>query len=66
MTTSALLRHGVDHMRTLVDGLGAWLASREFSSPADIRGRMSHRNIANPEAYERANYIRVLQDFAGR
>ncbi|WP_193175822.1 dihydroorotate dehydrogenase-like protein [Oricola nitratireducens] len=66
MTTSALLRHGVDHMRTLVDGLGAWLASREFSSPADIRGRMNHRNIANPEAYERANYIRVLQDFAGR
>lgn len=66
MTTSALLRHGVDHMRTLVDGLGAWLASRDLSSPADIRGKMSHRNIANPEAYERANYIRVLQDFAGR
>ena len=66
MTTSALLRHGVDHMRTLVDGLGDWLVSRELSSPADIRGRMSHRNIANPEAYERANYIRVLQDFAGR
>jgi dihydroorotate dehydrogenase (fumarate) len=66
MTTSALLRHGTDHMRVLVDGLGDWLSSRGLSSPADIRGRMSHRNIDNPEAYERANYIKVLQDLGGR
>lgn len=65
MTTSALLRHGVDHMRVLVDGLHDWLSSRGLSSPADIRGRMSHAKIGNPEAYERANYIRVLQEIAG-
>lgn len=65
MTTSALLRHGVGHMQTLVDGLADWLASRGLSSPDDIRGRMSHGNVDNPEAYERANYIKVLQDFKG-
>ena len=63
MTTSALLRHGLDYMRVLVDGLADWLAARGLSSPADIRGKMSHRNIDDPEAYERANYIQVLQGF---
>ncbi len=66
MTTSALLRHGVDHMKVLVDGLGDWLSSRGLSSPDDIRGKMSHRNVDNPQAYERANYIKVLQDIDSR
>jgi dihydroorotate dehydrogenase (fumarate) len=64
MTTSALLRHGPDHMKVLVDGLAAWLATRGLTSPADIRGKMSHSNIDNPESYERANYIKVLQGFS--
>lgn len=63
MTTSALLRHGLEHMQVLVDGLTEWLASRKLSSPDAIRGKLSHRNIADPEAYERANYIKVLQGF---
>ena len=65
MTTSALLRHGIDHMRVLVDGLADWLSSRGLTSSADIRGKMSHANVDNPEAYERANYIKVLQGFDG-
>jgi len=63
MTTSALLRHGLGHMRVLVDGLAEWLAARGAASPDAIRGRLSHRNVREPEAYERANYIRVLQSF---
>ncbi|MCC0040732.1 MAG: dihydroorotate dehydrogenase-like protein [Rhodobiaceae bacterium] len=64
MTTSALLRHGPQHMRALVDGLAAWLAARGLQSPADIRGKLSHANVGDPETYERANYIKVLQGFA--
>ena len=63
MTTSALLRHGPGHMQVLTDGLTDWLASRRLSSPNAIRGKLSHRTIDNPEAYERANYIKVLQGF---
>ena len=60
MTTSALLRHGLGHMQVLVDGLTDWLASRRLTSPDAIRGKLSHRAIANPEAYERANYIKDI------
>jgi len=63
MTTSALLRHGVGQMKTLVDGLESWLAARDLDRVDRIRGRMSQRNIADPTAFERANYIRVLQGY---
>ena len=63
MTTSALLRHGIGQMKTLLDGLESWLAARDLDRLDRIRGRMSQRNIADPTAFERANYIRVLQGY---
>lgn len=63
MTTSSLLRHGVGHMRTLLDGLSALLAAREIDSLGEIRGRMSQRNLSNPTAFERANYVRMLHGY---
>lgn len=54
MTTSALLRHGVGHMRTLLDGLTAMLAARGIESLGDIRGRMSQRHLKNPALLEHA------------
>jgi dihydroorotate dehydrogenase (fumarate) len=61
MTTSALLRHGVGHIKTLADGLAEWLDAREVSSVVDIRGRMCQRRISDPTAFERANYIQIIQ-----
>ena len=61
MTTSSLLRHGVLHMKVLLDGLKAWLAARDLSSVSSIRGRMSHRKVGDRVAFERANYIKTLQ-----
>jgi len=63
MTTSALLRHGVGHLRTLVAGLSEWLERHECAGVAQIRGSMSLRKVSNPEAFERANYIRILQSY---
>jgi dihydroorotate dehydrogenase (fumarate) len=63
MTTSALLREGIDHFRTLRDGLETWLAARGVQTLASIRGSMSHQKIGNPRGFERANYIRVLQTY---
>jgi dihydroorotate dehydrogenase (fumarate) len=63
MTTSSLLRHGVGHMRTLLDGLSALLTAREIRSLEQIRGRMSQKNVKDPTLLERANYIRMLQGY---
>lgn len=63
MSTSALLRHGVGHMAALLSGLEHWLEAREFASVNDARGLMSQQKIGDPTAYERANYIRILQGY---
>jgi dihydroorotate dehydrogenase (fumarate) len=63
MTTSALLRRGVDHMAVLLEGLEAWLAAREFASVGEIRGLMSQEKLKDPQAFERANYIKILQGY---
>ena len=63
MTTSSLLRHGVWHMRKLLDGLTELMRARAIASLDDIRGRMSQRSLGNPTAFERANYINILQGY---
>ena len=63
MTTAALLRYGLEHMATLVEDLGDWLAAREIDSIAGIRGRMSRGALSDPTAFDRANYIQILQSY---
>jgi dihydroorotate dehydrogenase (fumarate) len=63
MTTSALLRHGPTHIRTLVDDTSAWMEKRGYESVRQIKGSMSQRKVEDPSAFERANYIKVLESF---
>lgn len=63
MTTSALLKHGVTYLRALVDGLAEWMADQGYASVAQMRGAMSQQNVTDPEAFERANYVRILQSW---
>jgi dihydroorotate dehydrogenase (fumarate) len=63
MTTSSLLRHGPAYTNTLLEGLKAWMEARRFSSVKQVRGSMSRAKVANPAAFERANYIRVLESY---
>jgi len=64
MTTSALLRHGVGHVAALLHGLEAWLSARELSL-RQVRGLMSRDRLRDPQAFERANYIKILQGYRG-
>lgn len=60
MTTSALLAQGPAHIGELRDGIKRWLDDHGYASIDQLRGTMSHRNAADPSAFERANYLRVL------
>jgi dihydroorotate dehydrogenase (fumarate) len=63
MTTSVLLRNGPAYLNVLVEGLKHWMEARGFTSVDQFRGSMSHGKVADPGAFERANYIRVLESF---
>ncbi len=60
MMASALLRGGIDHLRTVESELRAWMAEHEYESVAQMRGALSQRNAEDPEAYERAQYMKAL------
>ena len=61
MTTSSLLKHGVDHLRTLTEGLEDWMRQHQHRSVRKIRGLLSHKQVVDPTAFERAHYIQALE-----
>ena len=63
MMTSALLRNGIDHLTAILAGMEDWLTMHQYDSIQQMRGSMSHKNVANPAALERANYMRVLRSY---
>jgi dihydroorotate dehydrogenase (fumarate) len=66
MMTSALLRHGIEHLSAVRDGLRAWMEAREYASIRQMQGSMSYRSVHDPSAFERANYMRVLSSYTLR
>lgn len=62
-TTSALLRNGEGYAQKLVKGLQLWMEQNGFDSVAQMKGSMSLQNCAEPQAFVRANYIKMLQSF---
>jgi dihydroorotate dehydrogenase (fumarate) len=64
MMTSALLRHGAGYPAQVLAGLTAWMEQHEYVSIAQMQGSMSQRNVAEPAAFERANYMKVLSSYA--
>ena len=60
---SALLLHGPGHLRTVLDDLVAWMQEHEWTSLAGMRGNMSLAKVPDPDAYERANYMLMLQSW---
>jgi dihydroorotate dehydrogenase (fumarate) len=62
---SALLRHGPGYLREVIDGLRSWMEEHEYESTAQLTGSMSLARCPEPSAYERANYMTLLQSFHG-
>jgi dihydroorotate dehydrogenase (fumarate) len=63
MTTSSLLQNGIGHARTILDGIARWMEEHEYASVQQMKGSMSQRAVADPEAFERANYIKTLESY---
>jgi dihydroorotate dehydrogenase (fumarate) len=48
-----------------LDGIAAWMTEHEWDSLAEMRGNMSLLKVPDPDAYERANYMLMLQGWRG-
>lgn len=64
MMASALLRNGPGHIRTVESELRRWMEENEYNSVEQMRGALSQINCEDPEAYERAQYMRALMSYS--
>jgi dihydroorotate dehydrogenase (fumarate) len=63
MTTSALLKRGPLAVEQILTGMQEWMTEHEYVSVQQMRGSMSQGAVADPSAFERANYMKVLNSF---
>jgi len=60
---SALLHNGPEHLKAMREQMTTWLEEHEYESLAQARGSMSLEKSPNPAAFERANYMKILQSY---
>lgn len=64
MMASELLRNGIGRLNEILVDLERWLVEYEYESVNQLLGSLSQANCAEPAAFERANYMKVLSSFA--
>jgi dihydroorotate dehydrogenase (fumarate) len=59
-TVSALYAKGIGYLETMKRDLNDWMDTKGFSGISDIKGKLSAKNLADPDAYSRSQYIKML------
>lgn len=63
--TSVLLKKGIPYIGTLLRDLEKWMQSKEYTSVKEMKGALSQKSVADAAAFERANYIKILEKYKG-
>ncbi len=63
MSTSCLLRYGIEYGGQIIQDLKEWMEEHEYESIQQMQGSMSVRSATNAGAFERANYMKVLSSY---
>ncbi|NUQ38796.1 MAG: dihydroorotate dehydrogenase-like protein [Caldilineales bacterium] len=63
MMASELLEHGLRRIGEIEQEMRAWMEAHEYESVQMMRGSMSQQHVAEPAAFERANYMKVLRSW---
>ena len=63
MMASTLLHNGTGRIMHILNDMQDWMEAHEYGSIMQMRGSMSQRAVADPAAFERANYMRALNSF---
>ena len=61
MTASSLYKNGIPYLKTMNKELQDWMYMMGFEEINSFKGSMSQQKISDPTAYQRANYIKILE-----
>ena len=57
---STLYENGIGQITNIVNGIESWMKHKGYSSIDDFRGKLSRKNLKDPFAYRRAQYVEIL------
>ena len=60
---SCLLQRGPEYLEVVREEIERWMEKNEYVSVRHMRGCMNHKRSPDPAAFERANYMRILQSW---
>ncbi len=63
MMCSALLKNGPEHLTSVLADIDRWMLDHEYHSVKQMKGSMSQKSVADPAAFERANYMKTLNTY---
>lgn len=63
MTAAALLHHGPARAGTIITKMREWMTEREYESVTQLKGSVAQHTSADPAAFERSQYQRVLHSW---
>jgi dihydroorotate dehydrogenase (fumarate) len=63
MMASELLQNGIRRINVILDELRQWMDEHEYESVAQMIGSISQQHCAEPAAFERANYMKMLASY---
>jgi dihydroorotate dehydrogenase (fumarate) len=63
MVCSELLENGYNRISEILKDLEKWMEENEYESIRIMKGSMSQRSVADPAAFERANYMKALNSY---
>jgi dihydroorotate dehydrogenase (fumarate) len=63
MMASELLQNGVRRIGQVIEELSRWMNEHEYESVMQMIGSMSQQHCAEPAAFERANYMKMLASY---
>ncbi|NMB67574.1 MAG: dihydroorotate dehydrogenase-like protein [Chloroflexi bacterium] len=66
MLASELIARGAGRVTEILAEMNAWMQEFEYVSVTQMRGSMSQQSVADPAAFERANYMKALTSFDNR
>lgn len=60
---SVLLKNGPQELSVIRDEMVQWMEEHEYESVEQMKGSMSQKSVADPAAFERANYMKTLNSY---
>ncbi len=63
MMCSALLKNGITRIQDVIEKMINWMEIHDYESVVQMKGSMSQKSVAEPAAFERANYMKAINQY---